>query len=194
MKHNLLNRGSMRMVTGALLFLTAPIADAADPAAADRNSPEARILSEIHEANQVKIEAGELARLKGQTEEIRRFGEQVARDHRAADSEVVSVARRQGIELSDASKNAVGMPQQSQSANLSREHRSLLDKLRSAQGNDFDREFTKAMLDGHRETIEKLTQASIEVTNQEVRRLVTKTLPTLHKHHEEAQRLQQQSS
>jgi putative membrane protein len=147
-------------------------------------SEEAVVLSAMHQVNQLEIQAGELAQQKGQSDAVRRFGERLADQHRDSDTEVLGLARKSNIQLEGMRSAAAEAP-----AELDRRHRATLEKLQRAQGADFDREFINAMLEGHDQTIKQLDSARAKLPGNDVRALIDKTLPVLHKHHEQAQQL-----
>jgi putative membrane protein len=170
----------------------------------------------MHLVNQMEIQVGKLAQEKGQSEQVRQFGQRLAQAHRDVDQEVRSLARRQGIELPKAEPGAASSggawpssmlpgtstPQtaaldREQSAELERhyrEQRELLERLQKVQGQDFDREFAEAMVDGHRKTIGRLNDAKNDATNPEVRDLVDRTLPILESHQRDAEQLKSSAS
>jgi putative membrane protein len=164
----------------------------AERRAGEAESADAAVLSQMHQANQVEIQAGDLAKQKAASEDVRKFGDQLAKDHRQSDEEVLSIARKHNIPLAKADADAAtpgAASANAAQATLSREHRATLDKLRDAQGAEFDREFIKAMSEGHQKSINKLQEAKDDVSNPDVVQLVNKTLPKLQEHHQKVQRL-----
>src|SRR5215213_1268077 len=68
----------------------------ADKAAADATSgPDpADVLSKLHHANQMEIEAGKLAQEKGSSKAVKAYGKTLVRDHSAADKKVLATAKQ----------------------------------------------------------------------------------------------------
>lgn len=158
------------------------------------DSEEANILIKIHLVNQMEIEAGQLAQQKGQSEQVRRFGERLARAHRDVDQEVQSLARREGIDLPAAQPRAQSREQSAEVEKHQQEQQQPLERLEKAQAEDFDREFADAMVDGHRKTIDRLKDAKDGLANPEVRDLVDRTLPILESHQRDAEQLKSSAS
>lgn len=142
--------------------------------------PEAQLLTKLHMVNEMEIQAGELAQQKGQSPEIREFGRHLAEAHRDADERVQNVAREHQITLSEPSETS------KQDA----AKRDVMAKLHQAEGREFDRVFSAAMVDGHQRTITDLNRAQLNVTNGDVKDLVRETLPVLQDHYERAVKLQ----
>jgi len=178
-------------------------------AQAGQATEDAKILTKMHLVNQLEIEAGRLAQQEGQSEQVRQFGERLARAHRDVDREVQSLARRQGIDLptpqpgAEFSSSTAETLQQTAAFNKQqstevekhqKEHAQLLERLQKAQGEEFDREFADAMVDGHRKTIDRLKDAKDTLADSEVRDLVDRTLAILESHQREAEQLKSSAS
>ena len=146
---------------------------------------DARILSLLHAKNQEEIQAGQLARTNGASQDVRQYGDMLVRHHTDADTKVMSTARTANIQL---------MSMQDVNAMISREkgqqqpNNDALADLRGWRGAEFDRIFARRMQEGHRELIAKVQTAQSEVRNQQVRGLLDEMLPTLRQHEQEASR------
>lgn len=137
--------------------------------AADAGLPlDARVLNDMHRINHAEIMAGKLGMEKGRTEAVRRYGEHLWRDHRAHDELVISTARDAGIEL-----------YQPRPTELERQALARLERL---SGAEFDRAFTEEMRIGHERAVLVLERAQAALSNDDVRKLVGQTIPTLRSH------------
>lgn len=65
-------------------------------------SPDSRILSVLHAKNLEEVEMGRLAQSKGASADVRRFGEELQKDHGENDRQVQSLASSRSIMLMDA--------------------------------------------------------------------------------------------
>ena len=137
---------------------------------------EQQVLSEMHSVNQMEIRMGEMAMRKGQSREVREFGRRLRRDHQMSDRQVLSVARREHIDLT-------------MNTSSNRDDR-MHQELESASGHDFDRAFMKHMAEGHADVLRDLTQARHTLRNGRVRALVTSTIPAIRRHQRMAQNLE----
>jgi len=90
------------------------------------------------------MEALELSRIaldKTANPDIKSFAQRMVDDHRAAEDKLKSAVAGQGIDWPD---------------QLESKHRETADELSRKQGEDFDRDYLKAMIDGHQDLTAKL--------------------------------------
>jgi putative membrane protein len=92
-------------------------------------------------ANMAEIELGRMATERAASPEVKKFGQMMMDDHTKAGDELKAVATRHNIPLPTA---------------LDDKHVDLRDKLQKLNGADFDREYMKAMVDGHDGVLDKL--------------------------------------
>jgi putative membrane protein len=92
-------------------------------------------------AGMAEVELGKLAKERGTSPEVKQFADMMVTDHTKAGSELKPIAQRYGIP----------MPSQ-----LDEQHRDLQAKLAAMRGAEFDREYMKAMVQGHQDVIDRL--------------------------------------
>jgi putative membrane protein len=83
-----------------------------------------------------EVELGKLASERAQSQDVKQFAQMMIRDH-----------TRSGNELAQ----AVTPHDVTPSKEIDQKHQQLMTRLRALQGAEFDREYMKAMVDGHRE-------------------------------------------
>ena len=101
-----------------------------------------------------EVELGKLASERAQSQEVKQFAQMMIRDH-----------TRSGNELAQAVKQHDVTP----SKDVDQKHQQLMTRLRGLQGAEFDREYMKAMVDGHREVksmLEKRAGATRAAANR----------------------------
>lgn len=144
---------------------------------ADRN-----FVEDMAADSQAEITLGQLAQQKATTPEVKEFGEVMVRDHTKANEELKGIAAKHNIELK---------------ADLSDDHKDLRERLAKLSGSEFDREYMKAMVDGHRE-VEKMLAARMSkggATPDElslaakVDQWAARTLPDVRAHLKEAEQV-----
>jgi predicted outer membrane protein len=59
------------------------------------------LVMRIHRINQMEIKAGQLAQRNGSSAKVKSYGQQLVRDHQAADQKLTTLARSMGITLSN---------------------------------------------------------------------------------------------
>jgi putative membrane protein len=94
-------------------------------------------------ANMAEIQIGHMATEKAQNAAVKNFARQMVEDHIRAQNELADAALGAGVQWPKA---------------LDSRHAALKTKLSSLSGAAFDREYMKAMVDGHRE-VEKTLAA-----------------------------------
>ena len=86
----------MRLHTMIALLLVAPCAGVL---AAQNGLSDDIVLRQIHRANLEEIRMGQIAQRNGASAEVKQYGVQLVRDHKAADQKVVALAKQLRIAL-----------------------------------------------------------------------------------------------
>ena len=175
------------------------------------------VLQQLHRTNLHEIQLGQLAQRNGSSAKVKQFGARLVRDHQAADKKVLATAKQIGIVLPAAQERGRGHDQyrdttdrqggmmrrdtasQADTTNRQgypqtdrdgmKDHERMGEQLRSLRGAAFDTAFANAMVQGHERGINLLEMAQGQVQHEEVRSLITSTLPTLREHLQIAQSL-----
>ena len=91
--------------------------------------------------NMAEIELSRMALVKATNLDVKSFAQRMIDDHSAAGDKLKSVVSGQPIEWP---------------AHLNDKHRKTADELAQKQGTDFDRDYVKAMVEGHQDLTAKL--------------------------------------
>jgi putative membrane protein len=114
-------------------------------AAADRNnqvsSSDRDFVKDLSIANVAEIDLGKLAADHAASPQVKKFAQMMIDDHTKARDSLNALA----------SKHNVMAP-----ALVDSKHRDLKEKLAALKGADFDREYMDAMVDGHKDVLDKL--------------------------------------
>jgi putative membrane protein len=165
----------MKNITAILLLVIAlaPIvyADDNSPKSVSATPDERETLTVLHVANQKEVKAGGLAIERGQTKGIREFGKMMVEDHTAADDKIVALARKKDVVLAEMESTA-------------------LDTLRATKDTEFDRTFITMMVKEHEHAIKVVKDAQRKCKDKDILAFLGDTLPTLQKHRDAAERLQ----
>jgi putative membrane protein len=122
-----------------------------------------------------EIELGQLAMEKSQDESVRKYAQQMVKDHTAADAKLKKIAAQKNLSL----------PQ-----TLDANHQAVKQKLSGLQGEAFDREYAKEMAKGHDKAVALFESASqTPQMPAELKEFAAATLPTLEKHKDMAHTL-----
>jgi putative membrane protein len=155
----------------ALSILAAVVAWTSGALAADKASQ--KFVTEAIQGNLAEIAVGKLAQQKGQSDGVRSFGAQLVSDHTAANDKAMSVAQSMGV---------------SPPSEPNKKQKAVYDRLSKLSGENFDREFAKAMVDDHKNDIREFEKEA-KKKNDPAAEFANQTLPTLRKHLEMAQSL-----
>ena len=159
---------------------TSRMAAQAKPAAPAPKLDDATIVAIFDNANTWDIETGGLAAKKGTTKEIRDFGAQLERDHKAV--------RQQGRDL--AKKLGAKVPALPKDFQMKKDHDAAMKNLEGLSGKAFDRAFLQHEVDYHKAVIAAVNSTLMPaLQNQEVKDLVTKVAPAFKAHQDMAQNL-----
>jgi putative membrane protein len=130
-------------------------------------------VQKLHDANQMEIQMGSLAKEKGSTKAVREFGRQLIADHTAADHRLDGYLRRHGSDIKTLATTT----------GADSDHELLATKA----GTDFDRAFGLQMIADHTKALTLVESARIETSDGELRDLFESLLPTLQAHKKTAQ-------
>ena len=145
-----------RTAVAIAVFAIAANAAAADQGGRDQSTGAARaerssgersdpreFISKMAIAGMAEVQLGKIASERGQDPDVKAFGQMMVADHTKANEELKQVASKAGVQLP---------------AQLDEKHRELAERLMKLQGEEFDREYMKAMVEGHDDVHEQLLQ------------------------------------
>ncbi len=131
-----------------------------------------KFLETAAEGGMAEVALGNLAKEKAGSEQVKRFGAQMAEDHGRANGELKQLATAKGVQLP---------------AEPSRKHQREMDKLSKLSGAEFDKAYMKSMVADHKNDVSEFEKASRSSNDADVKALATKTVPTLREHLKMAQ-------
>jgi predicted outer membrane protein len=176
-----------------------------------RDQPKLLLLF-LHRDSQNEIELAKLAKENSSSQEVKDFADRIIKDHQNADEQVMAYAKSHNIDLSAAqrelaeiSKERLEEERRSRAVGTATgewaftwenelrgksEYKDSMDKLRTLKGAEFDRVFTRTMVERHQNAVDRLTMARTRVRDSEAISLIDKLLPTYKQHLSMAQKLQ----
>lgn len=120
--------------------------------------------------NQFEIESSQLALEKSENAAVRDFADDMVEDHTEA-----------GNELSEALESSSSKAQPAE--NLDSKHQKLLNKLKAANGTNFDKLYITMQGDAHKEAIALFDAYAKNGTDESLKEFAQETLPTLREHY-----------
>lgn len=182
----LLTKASVLMIAAAFMFPASFASAASDSTKAGESSKESkskltsgdeRFMKEAASGGLMEVALGKIAAEKGSHQRVKEFGKRMQTDHSKANAQLKKIASSKGVDL----------PTQP-----SGEHKSTMDKLAKLSGAEFDREYMEAMVDDHKEDIEKFQTQADKGKDPDVKKFASENLPILKKHLELAQSTEKQ--
>ncbi len=158
-----------------LLLALAGASSAALAADAEKSAPPPPevFVQKAAQSGLAEIAAAQAALQKSNDPGIRSFAERMVKDHGKANTELVTIARKKGIEPP---------------ASLDAEHKAHVDKITSKSGAEFDRNYAEHMNMDHTKAIALFESAS-KSSDADLAGFARKTLPTLREHKQLAEKL-----
>jgi predicted outer membrane protein len=139
------------------------------------SSGDQKILKDIAMADMAEIEGGKLAQSKGQSSEVKAFGQQMIDDHTSNLNDVKALADARGVTL----------PTEPDA-----KHKAMAAKLEKMSGADFDKAYMKqAGVQDHKTVHAKLMADKKKAKDADVKALVEKTEPVVAQHLKSAQQM-----
>jgi putative membrane protein len=120
-----------------------------------------------------EVELGKLAQERGSSDRVKEYGKMLVDDHARMNNELKDIASKENIVLP---------------SGVSSEQRQNIDRLAKLSGAQFDREFLTDSAKDHREDIAEFEKESNSGQDQASRDFASKSLPTLRKHLEMAEK------
>lgn len=148
----------------------------ADRGATALGQADAEFLQNAMVANKLELELSKQAMEKSRNSEVRGFAQQISTDHTDASGRIKDLLDRIKVKAP--------------SDDLETGQKQVRDQLNSATGADFDQQFVKAMVDGHRKVIAAYEQEATSGSNAALRQYAQAMLPTLRNHLDIASELQ----
>jgi putative membrane protein len=126
-----------------------------------------KFIEDAARGGMAEVQLGQLAAQKGQSSEVKQFGQKMADDHGKANDQLKSIA---------SSKN-VTLP-----TDLDRAHKRDYDRLSKLSGAEFDREYMKHMVSDHKKDVGDFRKEARSGKDGDVKGFASSTLPTLEQH------------
>lgn len=140
---------------------------------------DATIVAIFDAANSYDIETGVLAAKKGSGENVREFGEMLARDHQ----HVRTLGR-------DLAKSLSVTPTPPKDFALAKSHAKAMQRLKALTGREFDRGFLQHEVDFHSAVVDAIKTTLLPaIQNAQVKDLVTKVTPAFEAHRDKAKNM-----
>jgi putative membrane protein len=126
-------------------------------------------------AGMLEVEAGKVAIAKGNSDDVRSFGQKMVTDHTKKNDELKALAAKKNVTLPTA---------------LDAKHQEKMAKFNSLSGDAFDHAYAADMVTGHADMHALMEQAATSSKDADVRVFAQDTLNAVKQHHELAVKLE----
>lgn len=141
---------------------------------------DADVVGVLNTVNRSEVEAGQLAKTKASSSDVRVYASQMVNEHQLKMQDATQLARRIGVQ-----------PQKPALARtLESTHQEAMDKLREKSGRDFDRAYLEYQIQMHQQSVNLVEDSAESVNNPELKRFLRETRPDLQEHLSAAQSMQ----
>jgi putative membrane protein len=123
--------------------------------------------TEIADASLLEVKLGELAQTKASSPQVKELGKMMVTDHSKANEELNTLAGQKNISLPNL---------------LSDKSQKKFDDLATKTGADFDKEYSSAMVEGHKEVLSKFKKEAEDGKDADLRSWAEGKLPVLQHH------------
>src|SRR5262245_39983056 len=165
--HNLSAAAFAVILTTALAACGAPSASAFEQKAA---------MSDMYE-----VEAGKIATQKGQSDQVKQFGQHMVEAHTKTTEELKTLVKAENIKVELPTK-------------LDSKHQDMIDALNEAKPEDFDKIYARQQVKGHEEAVNLFEKYSKDGDNGSLKQFAQKTLPVIKEHLDMAKKLPEEAS
>jgi putative membrane protein len=131
-----------------------------------------RFIKDAAAGGMMEVELGKVAADKATNDKVKQFGRRMQEDHSKANDELKKIAAEKGVEVPTA---------------LEGKHKKTMDRLSKLSGEEFDRQYMRAMVDDHKEDLEKFQREADKGADPAIKQFASKHVPVLKKHLELAQ-------
>lgn len=169
-------------ITAGLLFImpSSFAADATNTSASTTSSKASAssrdFIKKASIINLFEVESSKLALDKTQNRDVRKFAEQMIEDHSKAQDKLREAAQASGGEGSI-------------SGVLDKKHKRMMDKLKKATADKFDKEYVNAHTKGHEEAISLFKNYGEKGKDASLKDFANTTLTTLENHYESVKQI-----
>jgi putative membrane protein len=138
----------------------------------------------IHHVNQMEIDMGKQAQLKGSTQGVKDYGKMLVKDHQSADKDLLALAKKNGATI------PMFKPTDEADQKDEKDTKEMAAHIKTLKGADFDKEFLNMMVQGHEKVLAKVDTLSSSVANTDLQTMLKDLKPALQKHADQARDLQ----
>lgn len=177
-------------IVTALALPTAAIADDKTPTtdkttgkAAKFGDGDVKIIAHLHHVNQMEIDLGKVARKNG-TASLTSYSETLETDHKSADKDLTSFAKKHGLTTIPADKPQTDAEKQEQNDAAAK-----VARVKTLKGAEFDKEFLTIMVSDHEKELTRIEPSISTASDPDLQAILQSFKPVLQRHADQARDL-----
>lgn len=140
------------------------------------STDDSSFLGEAAQIHVFEMEAGKLAQKNARSPEVKKYADMIVADHSKSLEELKALASKKTITLT---------------TEINAEGREKYDELNKKVGAEFDKKYIVLMTEGHEKAVDKMTQISQQVSDEDAKLLVSRQLDAMITHYNEAEKLKE---
>jgi putative membrane protein len=156
----------------ALLCCTAGVSQNTTSA----SSSDKKFVHSALEGGNAEVKLGQLAAQKGNSEDVKQFGQKMVDDHTKLGDQMKHIAQQQGINVSD---------------EIPAKDKALEAKLNSLSGDDFDKAYIKAMVQDHKKDLSEFKKEASSGNDTSIKDAASQGAQVISEHLQMAQQMAQ---
>ena len=159
----------LTVTLGLALALSAfgPQSFAADDTTMKATTTEKTFIKKAAMGGMTEVKLGELASQKGDSKEVKDFGDKMVKDHTKINDNLKEVADKLGAPVP---------------AELNAMHKAMVAKMDKMSGSAFDKAYVNDMIKDHEKDIAEFQKADKEVKNDDLKKFIEDSIPTMQEH------------
>jgi len=126
-----------------------------------------KFLQEAAVGGLAEVEMGQLASQRGESPDVKQFGQRMVQDHGKANDQLKQLASSKGVDIP---------------TETDKSHQKKMAKLEKLQGAAFDKAYMDDMVKDHKKDVKDFQKQSKSAKDPEVKSFAAQTLPTLQEH------------
>lgn len=140
------------------------------------SSSDKKFVHSALEGGNAEVKLGQLAAQKGNSEDVKQFGQKMVDDHTKLGEQMKQIAQQQGIEVPD------GVPAKD---------KALETKLNSLSGEEFDKAYIKAMVKDHQKDLSEFKKEANSGNDTSIKDAASQGAQVISEHLQMAQQMAQ---
>jgi len=157
-----------------LLFTYTALAQTNSASNGSVTAPDRHFMDKAAQGGMAEVELGQLAEQNGQSQAVKDFGQRMVNDHSKANDELKQLASQKGVSLP---------------TTLDAKDQATKQHLSNLKGEAFDRAYMNDMVKDHKADVAEFKHESMAAHDPQLKEWVSKTLPTLESHLQEAEKI-----